>query len=443
MPDAAAQPRFLSRFALEAVPRYTSYPPATAFSDTVDGSDWASWMTQQPANPALSLYVHIPFCRVMCWYCGCNTTIPNRDSRVARYLDGLAREIEARAAEAPADGGVRHVHFGGGSPDMLSPARFGAIMDQLRKRFPFAEDAEIAVELDPRGVTPELAAALSANGVNRVSLGVQDVSEEVQTLIHRIQPADQVAAAAAELRAAGIAAINMDIMYGLPAQTIERVEATARAVADMGADRISVFGYAHVPWFKKHQKAIPENRLPGAQERFEQMLAAARLLTELGYEGIGFDHFARPDDPLAQAARDGTIRRNFQGYTNDPYDVLIGLGASSISECAQGYVQNITDPARYAEAIETGDTALVRGVGRDAETRADGAQIDALLCRFAVQIDPARHAGPLADVIAAGLARIEGDRLIVTDAGKPYVRNIAARIDPAFEPAAQRHSRAV
>lgn len=442
MTDILHSPVFVPGYALEAVPRYTSYPPATQFNDGICGGAWAGWMSETPAEPVLSLYVHIPFCRSMCWYCGCNTTVPNRDSRIERYLEALLTEIATRPA--PAHGKVHHVHFGGGSPDMLSPARFGAVMDALRARYEFAADAEIAVELDPRGLDSRLCEALAANGVTRASLGVQDLSEEVQTLIHRIQPREQVEAAVRALRSAGISRINMDVMYGLPAQTIERVEATARAVAGMDADRVSVFGYAHVPWFKKHQRAIPEDRLPGARARFDQMLAAARTLTEAGYSAIGFDHFARPEDPLAQAARDGSLRRNFQGYTDDPCDILIGFGASSISEAPQGYAQNIPDPARYAEAMASDGSAIVRGVARSWREGRIGERIMQLLCTFDIPLD-----GDLFDpdaldgVIADGLARLENGHLKVTPAGRPYVRNIAARIDPGFQPAGQKHSRAV
>ena len=440
--DTAPTAPFLQRYVLEAVPRYTSYPPATRFHDGVGAADWKSWMDDQPERPVLSLYVHIPFCKTMCWYCGCNTTVPNKDDRVARYLDALDKEIQTRPI--PVDGIVHHIHFGGGSPDMLSPARFRRIMEAFRERFEMAEDAEIAVELDPRGVTEDLAAALAGAGVTRASLGVQDLSPEVQTLIHRIQPAESVARAAMRLRRAGIAAINMDIMYGLPAQTVERVEATARAVADMGADRVSVFGYAHVPWFKKHQRAIPEDRLPGARERFDQMHAAAACLKDAGYQAIGFDHFARPDDSLARAARSGRLRRNFQGYTNDPYDVLIGYGASSISESRQGYIQNLTDPAHYANALETGAPVQVRGLSRTTEERATGERIARLLCDFRVEAGPdGFDRDALADVIADGLVELTGDQLIVTAAGRPYVRNIAARIDPAFQTAQNQHSQAV
>lgn len=441
----AAEPEFLPHYALEAVPRYTSYPPATGFHDGLEPTAWRDWMDAACEAPRVSLYLHIPFCKSMCWYCGCNTTIPNRRERITRYLGALQAELKTRAAELPADHRVDHVHFGGGSPDMLEPDEARTLLADIKARFQLTENAEIAFELDPRGVTRELAEALAEGGCNRVSLGVQDLSLEVQELIHRIQPREQVEAAVRILREAGIAKINLDIMYGLPAQTLERVRATASAVAELKADRVAVFGYAHVPWFKKHQKAIPEDRLPGARERFEQMLAAADVLTQAGYDAIGFDHFARPDDEMAIAARRGELRRNFQGFTDDAYDILLGLGASAISETAQGYVQNNPDPTRYAEAISATGGALLRGLERTAADRKIAARIEALMCRDALpltDLTPEECAAlePLAD---DGLIEIGKDRLTITTAGRPYTRNIAARLDPRFVAADGRHSRAV
>ncbi|WP_300531198.1 oxygen-independent coproporphyrinogen III oxidase [Maricaulis sp.] len=438
-------PRFLPQLACETVPRYTSYPPATGFRAETGAENWVSWMQDLPETPAVSLYLHVPFCKSMCWYCGCHTTIPNRRERIERYVEALLIELDQRAAQLPADHQVHHIHFGGGSPDMLNPAEMTRIMERLRARFTLAPDAEIAAELDPRGVTGELAANLADNGFNRVSLGVQDLSEEVQTLIHRIQPLTTVERAVATLRAAGIAAINLDIMYGLPAQTRERVARTARCAAMLKPDRIALFGYAHVPWFKKHQRAIPEDRLPGAQARFEQMFTATGVLELAGYQPVGFDHFARPDDALAVAARTGKLNRNFQGYTDDRYDVLIGLGASAISEAPGGYVQNETDPAVFAEALENGQSALVRGRGRSVEERRTGARIERVLCDFHLAsgtIDDADRAA-LEDLLQLGLVEEQDGHLQVTAAGRPYVRNIAARLDPAFNAGTERHSVAV
>lgn len=436
-------PRFLPKYALETVPRYTSYPPATGFGEVDGESLWVSWMQALPATPKVSLYLHIPFCKTMCWYCGCNTTIPNKSERIERYLDALKHEIHHRAASLPSDAQIHHIHFGGGSPDMLSPDQFSHLMQEIRDACTLADNAEIAAELDPRGVTRALATRLGELGFNRASLGVQDLSEEVQKLIHRVQPLSVVRQAVQNLRDAGITAINTDIMYGLPAQTVARVEQTAHAVAELAPDRIAVFGYAHVPWFKKHQKAIPEDRLPGAQERFEQMLAASSVLETHGYQPVGFDHFAKPDDSMAIRTREGRLCRNFQGYTDDDYDVLMGLGASSISEAPGGYLQNQPDPARYAENRETGDTSFVRGLQRDSEDRRIAARIERLMCDFELPLNADINIDALDDVFADGLAEIQGDRLVIPKQARAYVRNLAARIDPNFIVRDQQHSRAI
>lgn len=438
-------PKFLPQYAQEAVPRYTSYPPATGFRDDLTEEDWARWMKNSCAAPKVSLYLHIPFCQSMCWYCGCNTTIPNRRDRIERYLKALHQELHDRAAELPADHVVEHVHFGGGSPDMLTPQEARSLLLAIHQHLNLSPDAEIAFELDPRGVTQELADALVEGGCNRVSLGVQDISPDVQKLIHRVQPLSQVEAAIDILRTAGIPAVNLDIMYGLPAQTIERVQETAKAVADLNADRVAVFGYAHVPWFKKHQKAIPEDQLPGPEARFAQMLAAASTLTQSGYSAIGFDHFARPDDAMSQAVKEGRLRRNFQGFTDDDYDILLGLGASAISEAAQGYAQNQPDPARYGEAIRERGSAMCRGLERTPKDRAIASRIETLMCRDEIELAALSKAerAALAPFAREGLIEVFDDRLYVTKAGRPYTRNIAARLDPRFAEAEGRHSRAV
>ena len=442
--------RFLPHYAKEAVPRYTSYPPATKFHDGITDHNWADWLAALKPSPSLSIYVHIPFCRSMCWYCGCNTTIPNKDSRIERYLEALHVEIGRKAAISPETGIVRHIHFGGGSPDMLSSERFGAIMGRIRDNFEIAPDAQIAVELDPRGLTPELAMSMAQCGVNRASLGVQDLSDEVQKLINRIQPLETVKAAVSNLRNAGIDAINMDIMYGLPAQTIERVEETARAVSELLPNRLAVFGYAHVPWFKKHQKAIPEDRLPNSEQRFEQMQAASSVLLASGYRAIGFDHFALPVDGLTRASQTGELRRNFQGYTDDNYDALIGLGASSISDTKTGFAQNIVDPHRYAEAIMSGQSAITRGLQRSAGDMAIGHLIETLMCQFEVSLESVLQMklGPTAKrailtLWDEGLVDIDAGMLRVTNLGRPYVRSIATRLDPAFISSGGQHSQAV
>jgi oxygen-independent coproporphyrinogen-3 oxidase len=443
-------PCFLPRYARENVPRYTSYPPATKFHDGVGDPDWANWLETLPKSPSVSLYVHIPFCRAMCWYCGCNTTIPNKDSRIDRYLEALHLEIDRKAATSPVAGNVQNIHFGGGSPDMLSPERFAALMGRLRDQFNISSTAQISVELDPRGLTPALAESMARCGVNRASLGVQDLSDEVQRLIHRIQPQQTVSAAVHNLRVAGINAINMDIMYGLPAQTVERVRHTARRVAELQPDRLAVFGYAHVPWFKKHQKAIPEDRLPDSEQRFAQMQAASSVLTSSGYQPVGMDHFAQHSDGLSAAVRAGTLRRNFQGYTDDNYDALIGLGASAISDTKRGFAQNIVDPSRYADAILAGESAIARGVQRTEQDIRIGQLIETLMCQFELPLESVfqMKLGRVAnrdmfELWNDGLVEIDEGMLSVTELGRPYVRSIATRLDPAFAAKESLHSQAV
>ncbi len=440
-----AHPSFLPHYALEAVPRYTSYPPATGFSTGVSGEDWQAWMRESDPDPDVSLYLHIPFCKSMCWYCGCHTTIPNKRARIERYLEALHEEIESRAAQLPSGHTVRHVHFGGGSPDMLTAEEARTLLALLHAEFNIAPGAEIAFELDPRGVTKELATAIAEGGANRVSLGVQDLDADVQALIHRIQSRSTVQSAVEILRSADIPRINLDMMYGLPAQTEAHVRHTAQSVADLGADRVAVFGYAHVPWFKKHQKAIPEDRLPGAKERFNQMLVAADTLSEAGYQAIGFDHFARPDDRLAIAARSGGLRRNFQGFTDDDYDILVGLGASAISEAPQGYVQNQPDPTGYARAVQANGHAGCRGLARSTEECDLGARIETLMCRNSLARSALRPGDleRLQPLLDDQLITLSDTALEVPVTARPYIRNIAARLDPNFQPAEARHSQAV
>ena len=439
----------LAKYAEATVPRYTSYPPATQFHDGVGAETYADWLAAIGDDATLSLYLHIPFCSQLCWYCGCHTTVPNDLTRVGRYVETLQAET-ARVADglggAPQ---VVHIHFGGGSPSMLAPDAFAAVMATLRARFAVGGEAEIACELDPRNLTPDRIAALAAQGVGRVSLGVQDISAEVQALINRRQPLDLVRRCVDGLRAAGIAAVNLDLMYGLPGQTVEHVVRSAEAAAALGADRIAVFGYAHVPWFKRHQQAIDERRLPDMGARFEQMMAAEATLLAAGYIKIGLDHFAKAHDPMAVAKESGRLRRNFQGYTVDPATALLGLGASAIGALPQGYAQNEPHLGRYRDAVEAGRLPVVRGVALKPDDRVRRHIIETLMCQEALDLDQAEGASgerpdrDLETLAADGLIEIDGSRLTVTTKGQPYLRNIAACFDAYHSDGATRHSRAV
>ncbi len=443
---------FLPEYALAAVPRYTSYPPANRFDERIGEADYRRWLAAARREDTLSLYVHVPFCRALCWYCGCHTMVANRAEQVERYLEALCAEIGEVAGALSQPVPVVHLHFGGGTPNLLSPKQFSRLIETLKNRFSFTDDAEIAVEVDPRTLSQDHIAAFKACGISRVSLGVQDVSADVQRLINRVQPFEMVKKAVRELRNAGISGINADLMYGLPGQTVDHARRSARAVAGLKPDRFAVFGYAHVPWFKKHQKAIDESNLPGGAERLAQAEAVADELDRAGYQPIGLDHYACPNDPLYLAQDQGTLRRNFQGYTVDPATMLIGLGASSIGSLPQGFVQNEPHLGRYEAAIADGRLAVVRGLQLDDEDRIRGAIIECLMCQLEVDLNSFGEAGAIALSAALpemepmrdnGLVDLDGSIVRVTDDGRPYVRNVAACFDKDHQVSAGRHSLAV
>jgi oxygen-independent coproporphyrinogen III oxidase len=296
-------PEGFARHAERNLPRYTSYPTALAFHPGVGEAEARAWAAALGPDQKLSVYVHIPFCRQLCWYCGCHTSVPNGYRRIGAYVERLKDEIGLWAATLGDHGGLAHLHFGGGSPNALEPDDFKALVDELARAFRLRPDAEIAVELDPRTLDDGFIAALGASGVTRASLGVQTFDSLVQAKVKRLQPYELVADRVEALRRAGVRGINFDLMYGLPGQSPSRVAETARLAAGLVPDRISVFGYAHVPWFKKHQSVIREEELAGLDGRWAQADAADEALAGAGYERIGLDHYARPGDELSRAAR--------------------------------------------------------------------------------------------------------------------------------------------
>ncbi|MCT8970653.1 oxygen-independent coproporphyrinogen III oxidase [Microbaculum marinisediminis] len=445
----------LIHYATRNVPRYTSYPTAPHFTDPVDAQGYDDWLAALPAEARVSVYLHVPYCRSMCHYCGCHTKAVRRPEPVAEYAETLKREIALAADRLDGQRRLVHLHWGGGTPSLLDPNDFQALADLVRSRFDVAADAEHAIELDPRTVTPELVASLARAGVNRASLGVQDFNPTVQAAIGRVQSHRRVVEVVEALTRAGIGAINMDLMYGLPHQTAREVERTADLAAALAPARIALFGYAHVPWMKTHQRLIDAAALPGAVARIEQAEAAAARLVAHGYVPVGIDHFARPDDPLAIAARTGTLRRNFQGYTTDPADALIGFGASSIGKLPQGYVQNAPDVGGWRRAIEAGRLPIARGKVLSAQDRARAEIIERLMCDFAVDAEAvfARHglgAETLADAYATlepligdGIAVRDGARIAVPDDRHMFVRLVASAFDAYLPHGAARHSVAV
>ncbi|HMA15649.1 MAG TPA: oxygen-independent coproporphyrinogen III oxidase [Kiloniellaceae bacterium] len=429
------------RLAEAQAPRYTSYPTAPHFGPAVDGEAYRAWLAALPPETPLSLYLHVPFCHQLCWYCGCHTGVAKDYLRIAAYVNLLRREIELLAGVLGEGRPVTGLHWGGGTPSILTPEDFGSLMGRLRQVFDFRPGAELAIEIDPRHLTAEKAGALAEAGINRASLGVQDVNPHVQAAINRIQPFEMTAGAAAMLRASGIAALNFDIMYGLPHQSVADVERTAAAAAELRPQRVSVFGYAHVPWMKKHQRMIDDAALPGARARLDQAEQAERVLLAAGYRAVGMDHFALPDDPLFRFAEEGRLRRNFQGYTTDQAEVLLGLGVSAIGTLPQGYAQNDKDTVAYAKALAAGRLPVMRGIALSAEDRLRRDIIQALMCRFAVDLraQAVAHGRPgfdfsealerLRPLAADGLATLNGSKVAVTAEGRRAVRLIASCFD--------------
>lgn len=442
------------------LPRYTSYPTAPHFDDAVDAAAYREWLAAVPPKTPVSLYLHVPFCNELCWFCGCNTRVVRNADIIARYADRLMDEIDLVADALPDNLPVGQVHFGGGSPNALEPETLAHVMAKIDERFWLGPDAEVAVELDPRSTEEPFIHACATAGITRASIGVQDLDATVQQAINRIQPFDTIARLMAQLRAAGVRDINMDLMYGLPHQTTDGVRATVAQVLQLRPARIALFGYAHVPWMKAHQKLIPEDALPDATERVRQFETATKALLDAGYTPIGMDHFARPDTPLGRAGAAGRLSRNFQGYTTDRADVLLGFGASAIGMLPQGYVQNTPDVRAWEHAVEAGDLPVCRGKAVSDDDRLRRAVIERIMCDMAADLDAIAAAGgdpdhdwtpemtALKQLEEDGLVDLDGTALRVRPESRQLVRVVASvfdrYLDTADRPEGQpRHAIAV
>ncbi len=425
------------------VPRYTSFPTAAEFGSAIGRTQADAAL--RAARGDVSLYVHIPFCEQICWYCGCNTGAANRSQRLAAYLGALHREIAITGSRLGESVAVRRIAFGGGSPNAVSPTDFVRLADALTLHMPL-DAPDWSIELDPRGLNPEWGDVLRSIGVRYASMGVQTFDPALQVAIGRVQPDAVIAEGTGLLRRAGVTSINFDLMYGLPGQTESALEATLERTIALGADRIALFGYAHIPHLLPRQRRIDATVLPGQAERFAMARFGYELLTAAGYVAIGFDHFARPHDPMARAAASGRLRRNFQGFTDDPASTLIGLGASSISVFDGVLVQNEKNAGRYRMLISQDSLPASLGVERTLDDRRRGALIEALLCRGEARLDPdllKDTRARLAPFLERRLARIDGSVLYVLPAGLPYSRTIAALFDPYRQDSARRFSSAV
>lgn len=425
---------------LEA-PRYTSYPSAHHFSAQVGADQHAAFLSEITPKTSVSAYVHIPFCRELCWFCGCHTKMTKHDEPIASYVRLLLKEIETIGRITKQRGHLNSIHFGGGSPSLLEAKDLRAILHALAETFEHHSPEELAIELDPRTTSPENVALYADLGFNRVSLGIQDFNEEVQQAINRIQPYEMVASVIENLKNSGIHNINCDLVYGLPFQTEARFLATLEQTLSFNPSRLALFSYAHMPQVKKHQRLIQDDWLPTPTEKLELYRLARETLEANGYVTVGIDHFARTEDPLAQAMRNGTLRRNFQGYVVDSSDVVIGVGSSAISQFPGGYMQNDASTPNYGKRISRGDLASIRGWGFTGDDSIRKHVIDALMCFLSVDVhDVCRRfdldddyfapelrelqTGPYRDIIA-----IQDRKLCVTTPHRMAARAVASVFD--------------
>lgn len=443
------------RYGQDRLPRYTSYPTAPHFNPSIDETSYGGWLKSiSPQQPA-SIYVHVPFCRSMCWYCGCHTSVTKKDDPIAIYASGLRTEARLVAENIGHRQPISHIHFGGGTPTIMTPETFADLVGALRHSYFVLPDAEVAVEIDPRTLTEPMTEALGFSGVNRASLGVQSFDPAVQRAINRLQTFDQTARCVEGLRKNGVNKLNFDLLYGLPLQTVGSCLDTVARCIELRPHRFSVFGYAHVPSFKKHQRKIDEAALPDSIERHRQSEAIAEALVDAGYVRIGFDHFALPTDELAVAKRYGRLRRNFQGYTDDLAETLIGLGASAIGRMPQGFVQNVVATRDYLARIAEDRLATAKGYAFTGEDRFRADIIERVMCDMAVnlsQIAKSHNRDPesaiidrprLENLIADGAVTMSKDRLSVSNGSEFLVRSVASAFDAHLARSMATHSRAV
>jgi len=435
------------------VPRYTSYPTAAQFHGAVGPVQHRAWLPDL-VRTCSTVYLHVPFCARLCWYCACHTSAVNRPESLDSYARALLKEIDLVAGIVP-ELLVGSIQWGGGTPSHLGAANIIEVAKRLAARFDRRGGSETSMEVDPRYCDDALVATMRDIGVDRASLGVQDFDIDVQQAINRLQSIDDTASAISRLRTAGIAHINLDLVYGLPLQTPETLARTLDAALELAPDRFAVFAYAHVPWMKARQRLIDPAKLPAAGARAAMAGLVAQRLVDGGYRQVGLDHYARPTDSLATAAEHGRLRRSFQGYVVEDQPSVVGFGASAISSLPRGYTQNAPDPARYRTLIEAGCFASVRGLELTAADRLRGEIIERLMCTFSIDLAEVcrRHdvsAGSFLEGIRAlpalvddGLVSRDGEKLYVTERGRPLVRFVCAAFDPHLKYVDGRHSRGI
>ena len=420
-----------------AVPRYTSYPTAVQFHAGFIEPDAVSRLQALDGKEAVSVYVHIPFCHSLCHYCGCHTKIVSHTDVVSAYVDMLCNEIKIAASHVTVRVKVSRIHFGGGSPNYAPVSDIEKILDTLRTCFSVDDGVKIDMECDPRLLTEEKITALYFIGIGRVSLGIQDFDESVQKAVHRIQPLEHVQGMVKSLRYVGIQDINFDLIVGLPEQTLDTVRRTVMETIEIRPSRIAVFAYAHVPWMKKHQKLLEKYRFPTPQERFLMHEDANIALCRAGYETIGIDHYALPESSLLQAQALGTLRRNFQGYTDDAATTILGFGLSAISQFKDAYTQNSLDAPAYRKSIDAGRLPVAKGYAMTVMDIETGWAIMQLMCYSQLDVSKCpvvpMARGKLKELERDGIIRINGNIVVITEIGKPFTRVVASCFDPYFQ----------
>lgn len=436
------------------VPRYTSYPTAPHFSAKVNSDVYVNWLKNLPQQESTSLYIHIPFCKQLCWYCGCYTKATKSYAPVEDYSHILAREIQLVAEIlSQKNHKVSHIHFGGGSPTILLPEGFEFLMNIIKDKFEISDSAEIAIEIDPRNINEEKISSYAKAGINRVSIGVQDFNPRVQLAINREQSFDVVYDCVKLCRKYGIKSVNLDLIYGLPKQSLEMVKKNIDYSMLLNPDRIALFSYAHVQWKKKHMRLINEEDLPDSANKLKMYKAAAEKLHQEGYVSIGLDHFAKKSDSMAKAFGDEKLKRNFQGYSTDTADNVIGLGVSAISYLPFGYAQNTLDFAEYEKNILRGNLAIVKGIEIDEEDKMRKRIIDELMCYMEVDLKVIcdsfgleknyfeKEVSELEELKQDGLIRIKNNVIKINLAAPQIARVVCCVFDKFFKADSQKHSK--
>ena len=458
----------LRRFDLSG-PRYTSYPTADRFVEAFGPAQYRQALAQRAGAGAatggrfggrspLSVYVHIPFCESVCYYCACNKVITRHHERATEYLDAIEREVELQVASLGRGQAITQLHLGGGTPTFLTDGELERLMGALRTAFNIVPGAEISIEVDPRTVTVERLSHLAAVGFNRLSFGVQDFDAAVQQAVHRVQPYEQVAQLMQAARALGFESINADLIHGLPKQTPESLAQTVKQMAELRPDRIALYAYAHLPQRFKPQRRIDAAQLPTAADRVHMLSQAISGFLSQGYVYIGMDHFALPDDALAVAKRQGRLHRNFQGYSTQPDCDLIGLGVSSISKVGAAYSQNAKTLPEYYDMLGRAELPVVRGFSLSREDLLRRTVIMGLMCQgrvdfesieLAYLINFREHFAPelerLAELAGQGLVKVEADSVELTPIGWYFVRAVAMVFDLPLQTdrARDRYSRVI